>query len=103
MGWCGKDTRPVQPNLYRHYPPHCGNVREKGISRDLKGFDIKGIYVMLDFHQDLWSEKYCGEGAPDWAAIHDPDSRFPKPLFNKPYTVNEKGHPSAEDCAKHDW
>ncbi|KAL3896920.1 MAG: hypothetical protein SGCHY_003764 [Lobulomycetales sp.] len=63
----------------------------------------KGIYVMLDFHQDLWSEKYCGEGAPDWAAIHDPDSRFPKPLFNKPYTVNEKGHPSAEDCAKHDW
>lgn len=30
----------------------------------------RGIYVMFDFHQDLYSERYGGEGFPEWA-IHD--------------------------------
>jgi endoglycosylceramidase len=25
-----------------------------------------GIYTMLDFHQDLISEKFCGDGVPVW-------------------------------------
>src|SRR5690625_3720881 len=28
-----------------------------------------GLYVMLDMHQDLYSEKYGGDGAPDWACL----------------------------------
>jgi endoglycosylceramidase len=28
----------------------------------------KGIYVILEWHQDLFSEKYCGNGAPLWAS-----------------------------------
>ena len=26
-----------------------------------------GIYTLLDMHQDVLSEKFCGEGIPDWA------------------------------------
>lgn len=31
----------------------------------------RGIYVMFDFHQDLYNEKYLGEGFPDWAVYDD--------------------------------
>jgi len=27
-----------------------------------------GIYSVIDFHQDAWNAKYCGNGAPDWIA-----------------------------------
>ena len=27
-----------------------------------------GIYTIVDFHQDAFSQMYCGEGVPDWAA-----------------------------------
>lgn len=41
----------------------------------------KGIYVLLDFHQDGFSPKYNGNGFPDWWAIDDgadnPDVEFP--------------------------
>jgi endoglycosylceramidase len=62
----------------------------------------KGIYVMLDFHHDLWSEKYCGEGAPAWAALEDEGSNFPSPLEN-PYPVDEDGFPAEKDCELHNW
>lgn len=26
----------------------------------------KDIYVLVDFHQDLWHRKFCGEGVPDY-------------------------------------
>ena len=26
-----------------------------------------GIYSLLDMHQDALSDKFCGEGIPDWA------------------------------------
>ena len=39
------------------------------------------IYVLLDFHQDLLSRKFCGEGIPDWAVFnHNFTHRFPYPL-----------------------
>ncbi|NVB42958.1 cellulase family glycosylhydrolase [Pseudenhygromyxa sp. WMMC2535] len=28
-----------------------------------------GLRVIVDFHQDIWSEDYCGDGFPSWAAI----------------------------------
>ncbi len=31
----------------------------------------RGIYVMFDFHQDLYNERYLGEGFPDWAVYDD--------------------------------
>lgn len=30
-----------------------------------------GIYILLDMHQDLYSQKYNGDGAPDWACLDE--------------------------------
>jgi endoglycosylceramidase len=32
-------------------------------------FTSRGIYVFIDMHQDLFSRKFCGDGAPEWAAL----------------------------------
>jgi endoglycosylceramidase len=31
----------------------------------------QGIYYLLDMHQDMWSERFEGNGAPDWATKDD--------------------------------
>jgi endoglycosylceramidase len=41
-----------------------------------------GIHVLLDFHQDMYNERFNGQGAPDWAVQDDgirawPDIGFP--------------------------
>ena len=45
-----------------------------------------GIAALLDFHQDLYNERYQGEGAPDWAVQDDgvpaqPQAGFPGNYF----------------------
>jgi endoglycosylceramidase len=41
-----------------------------------------GVHVLLDFHQDMYNERFNGQGAPDWAVQDDgirawPDVGFP--------------------------
>lgn len=48
----------------------------------------EGIYTLLDFHQDLYNEKYEGEGAPDWAVKDDGLPNAPKLGFPFNYFVN---------------
>jgi endoglycosylceramidase len=48
-----------------------------------------GIYSLLDFHQDMWNERFQGEGAPDWAVSDDglpaqPAAGFPGNYFAMP-------------------
>src|SRR5436190_7018647 len=48
-----------------------------------------GIYTLLDFHQDMWNERFQGEGAPDWAVADDglpaqPTAGFPGNYFAMP-------------------
>ena len=31
----------------------------------------EGLWVLVDMHQDLWSERFDGNGAPDWATLDD--------------------------------
>src|SRR6185436_128962 len=31
----------------------------------------RGLYVLVDMHQDEWSERYRGNGAPEWATLDD--------------------------------
>ena len=31
----------------------------------------RGIYVLFDFHQDMYNEKFGGEGFPDWSVYDD--------------------------------
>lgn len=65
-----------------------------------------GIYSLLDMHQDVLSEKYCGEGIPRWAAvttISDPSKEFPSPLSDPFSAVASDGYPTRQDCAKFGW
>src|SRR4051795_11509255 len=48
-----------------------------------------GIRTLLDFHQDLFTERYGGEGLPDWMAVDDglpaqPQAGFPGSYFAMP-------------------
>ena len=48
-----------------------------------------GIYSLLDFHQDLYNEKFQGEGLPDWMVRDDglpaqPQTGFPGNYFAMP-------------------
>jgi len=48
-----------------------------------------GIFSQLDFHQDLYNERFGGEGWPDWATIDDgapaePLSGFPASYVSSP-------------------
>ncbi|KAI8824720.1 glycoside hydrolase superfamily [Chytriomyces cf. hyalinus JEL632] len=63
-----------------------------------------GIYVLLDFHQDLFSERFCGNGAPLFASKPaKPRLAFPVPLTIKPYELDENQIPSTQDCASKQW
>jgi endoglycosylceramidase len=79
------------------------NVLEK-IVNDLGAL---GIYTILDCHQDLLSPKFCGEGAPDFAALYKNSSRhpldFPIPVPSLfPFKVDPAtGYPTREECNKH--
>ena len=48
----------------------------------------KGIVSLLDFHQDMYNEKYQGEGFPDWAVQDDGLPNEPKAGFPDNYFVN---------------
>ncbi|KAJ3294789.1 hypothetical protein HDU79_010422 [Rhizoclosmatium sp. JEL0117] len=62
--------------------------------------DEAGIYVLLDFHQDVFSEKFCGEGVPSFAAQpRGGPFGFPFPLTSR-YPTDDNGIPSREDCEK---
>ena len=39
----------------------------------------RGLYVILDFHQDIAHEIYGGDGFPDWALAVDGKNKLPKP------------------------
>ena len=45
----------------------------------------QGIWTLLDFHQDLYNERFEGEGAPDWAVQDDGLPAEPKLGFPANY------------------
>jgi endoglycosylceramidase len=58
-----------------------------------------GIYTIVDFHQDVLSNRFCGEGVPDWSVGLDAEREpFAGPvgpvLHNVPGTV----HPNVSEC-----
>ena len=63
-----------------------------------------GIHSLLDMHQDLMSEKFCGEGFPLWAVYSNvADSKFPWPLQPDPFPVDARGVPRVGSCPTHWW
>ncbi len=56
-----------------------------------------GIVSVIDFHQDLYNERFQGEGAPDWAVIDDglpaqPQLGFPGNYLGQPATQRAFDH-----------
>lgn len=45
----------------------------------------RGIFTMVDFHQDLYNERYGGEGWPAWATLDDGLAAEPMPGFPLTY------------------
>lgn len=57
-----------------------------------------GIYTLVDFHQDAWNAKVCGNGAPDWA-MPATSTTFPIPLKTSSVPSDPTtGHPTRETC-----
>ncbi len=44
----------------------------------------EGIFTQIDFHQDLYNERFGGEGFPDWATFDD--GLPPEPMTGFPFT-----------------
>jgi len=58
------------------------------------------MFALMDMHQDVLSEKFCGEGVPLWAAIPN-KTNFPVPL-EKAYDVDPETQipKNRKDCDK---
>jgi len=66
-----------------------------------------GIVALLDFHQDLYNERFQGEGWPDWAVIDDglpaePKSGFPNNYLVMPALQRAFDHFFANDAGLQD-
>jgi endoglycosylceramidase len=51
--------------------PRYDNAYLRSIERTQRLLARHGIYTLLDFHQDLYNEKFQGEGWPDWQVLDD--------------------------------
>ena len=60
----------------------------RSIERTRRLLADHGIYTLLDFHQDLYNERFQGEGWPDWQTIDDGVPSFPQQGFPNNYVVN---------------
>ena len=64
----------------------------------------ENIEVILDFHQDLFHRKYCGEGVADYVydichKNYPASSRpFPLPVGNETLPIDSNGDPTIEAC-----
>ena len=56
------------------------------------------IYTLVEFHQDVFSEKFCCDGVPVWAIPKHVYSSFPEPIStNKMPYDNTTGFP--KECS----
>ncbi len=78
--------------IWKAVEPEPGQYDDAYLARIRRTTEIlaeEGIWTMLDFHQDLYHERFQGEGAPDWAVQDDglpaePQAGFPNNYFGMP-------------------
>jgi endoglycosylceramidase len=73
--------------IWKALEPQPGVYDNAYLGRIMRSYRLlhnQGISVLLDFHQDLYNERFQGEGAPDWAVVGQaatepavPQSGFP--------------------------
>ena len=70
------------------------------LDKIIKNLAKKNIYVILDFHQDVLNEKFCGEGIPSWlVGLY---YSFPFPI-SRPFNVTGNNNPTQKECDRHYW
>ena len=60
--------------IYKGVEPDPGRFDTAYIRRSrttARLLEKEGVFPLLDFHQDLYNEKFGGEGWPDWAVLDD--------------------------------
>lgn len=67
-------------------PGHYDDTYLGSIIRTIRLLEQQGIWVLVDFHQDQYNEKYNGEGFPDWADLDDGQPTTPNLGFPRNYT-----------------
>jgi endoglycosylceramidase len=78
--------------IYKGVEPRPGRYDRGYIRRSLRTERMlhrQGIFSLVDFHQDLYNERFDGEGWPDWAVLDDgvpaePLSGFPFSYLSSP-------------------
>jgi endoglycosylceramidase len=78
--------------IFKGLEPKPGHFDEAYLDSIVHSIDLLGrhhIYSLVDFHQDLYNERFQGEGLPDWAIEDDglpaqPQAGFPGNYFAMP-------------------
>jgi endoglycosylceramidase len=88
--------------IYKAIEPRRGFYDENYLNRIARTVRIlgrHGIVSLLDFHQDLYNERFQGEGWPDWAVIDDGLPAQPQLGFPGNYL----GMPALSRAFDHFW
>jgi endoglycosylceramidase len=68
--------------------PRYRNGYLRSVERTQRLLARHGIHTLLDFHQDLYNERFQGEGWPDWQVLDDGLPSEPQIGFPGNYLVN---------------
>eukprot|EP00005_Dracoamoeba_jomungandri_P000139 CAMPEP_0174253230 /NCGR_PEP_ID=MMETSP0439-20130205/2606_1 /TAXON_ID=0 /ORGANISM="Stereomyxa ramosa, Strain Chinc5" /LENGTH=525 /DNA_ID=CAMNT_0015334145 /DNA_START=19 /DNA_END=1596 /DNA_ORIENTATION=- len=81
------------------------NVTYLSVIRDIiSHLASYGIYTIVDFHQDVYSRQFCGEGFPDWATLTDDDTKpFAEPIAPELPVDPSNNYPNLTDCLDRDF
>jgi endoglycosylceramidase len=79
-------------------PGRYDNAYLDHIAATERTLDKNGVFSLLDFHQDLYNEKFQGEGWPDWA-VQDDGLSNPRNGFPTNYLTN----PALQHAFDHFW
>ncbi len=69
-------------------PGHYSDAYIAQIASTVKTLARHGVLSLLDFHQDMYNERFQGEGAPDWAVQDGGLPNLPKAGFPTNYLLN---------------
>jgi endoglycosylceramidase len=77
----------------------------RSIARTERALARSKIFTLLDFHQDLYNERFEGEGWPDWQTLDDglpaePENGFPTNYLTMPALQRAFDHFWANDAAQ---
>jgi endoglycosylceramidase len=90
--------------IYKGLEPRPRDYNERyldGVANTAAILAEEGIFVLLDFHQDLYHERFQGEGLPNWAVVGDAATLPAEPKLGFP--GNYLGMPALNRAFDHFW